>query len=1052
MQPLALLLALCLLVTCALAAEFTVKDLITPDLAGWATSMSPEYYKGDTGQKGLQLVEDPERGQVLACDVRYVDPEKSEPCFITRTFDTPLPQPRVRTVTFWYKLTGLDANPQRQALESFKVRLRTSDTEFTDYDVLTTQPTPVDRWVKAEIDTKPGATVRNIWGKIFGNVREMTFRLDDIDSEDAHFTLLLDDIEITMDEAGAEQPYMPREYSLKRDPRLDVLLIRHAAAGYYSFDPVLASIDEQANVRRFPFKGLHFNLDLFGFPQTIQPLLNTDLIVLVDVDPFILSPEQAAWVADLVYSGAGLLFFGGQETLAKSRDFKRPLAEVLPVTFGTEPQMVTRAVKLPDGSTAYATNAQKLAARDGAEVLVDGEDRPIIVQGEFGKGRVAVINALPYLDREDDLFLQPSWTPLLQRLMLWATRREDQRVAAPPAPVGMPEPADLSQFPPLDREGFFPIITIAGSGASGHYLDEEDVRADLQRMKDYGFNTIAVTGLSSIARNGDKPNQSDRNAWLIKHLAHELGMATIFEYTGFNYITADGPTSPCVFSPEYPQALAAKLQPQVDVAGRVPRLLSVKILDEPTVSPKNMDYCEHCQRVFEERYGQPLRKFEEIPADDYYGRWAFADFLGHYLAEGYRQGYEFKQQSGAKFDLLLTYMSPGLGYGRTLTGQEDALDWGRYADRMDFDVYPYFYPASQKIRMVQAAWCLAFQRQIAQHLRKPWGFYFELDDRNWPFQQNPKQASAECAYEAIMHGANYLNSFIHLHFATGCDSRPERWEWTGQELRKISDLGPLLARTERRPSPVAIFYPTAQTFITNEPVPKPYTYACASSAFGEVDVLPEEVALEQREWAPRVLVMLGCDILHADTARRLVEWVRGGGLLVLDRVPARDHRGQELSLPFSSDGPGDGPAALQPYYVCEVGKGKVVRLSYDFESVYKDAIESDRQAEAAGLRAQLAELLGLTGAKPSAVVADKHAQMEVGVRQGRNEALVVVANHHAARNEGTVTLRLPFKPGYAVDAVTKKPVAVQATADAYTFRVSLPEREARMVYLSRTRP
>lgn len=1054
MRSLALLLAPCLFIACAMAADIKIDDLITPDLHGWATSMSPDYYKGNTGQKGLQLVGDPERGQVLACDVRFVDGAGSEPCFITRKFDKVLPSPRVRMVSFWYKLANLPVNAQGQGLESFKVRLRTSDTEFTDYDVLIDQRTPVDKWVRADIDTKIGGNVRNIWGKVFGDVREMTFRLDDIDNQNAHFTLQVDDLVVTMDEAGTEQAYTPKDYTLKRDGRLDVLTIKHATAGYYSLDPVIATLDPKANVRSFPFKGLHFSLDLFGFPKSIEPLLNTDLIILVDVDPFVMSPGQAAWLADLVHSGAGLLFFGGQETLGKSKDFKRPLAEALPVTFvAGEPQFVGRAVKLPDGSAAYATNAQKLTAKDGAEVLVPGDDRPIIVRGEFGKGRVVLVNALPYPDRADDLFLQPTWTPLLQRLMLWATRREGQQVAAPPAPVRMPEPADLTKFPPLNRDGFFPIITMAGGGASGHYMDEKNVRADLQRMKDYGFNTIAVGGLTGLARAGDKPNQGDRNNWLIMRLAHEMGMATIFEYTSFNYITSDGPTSPCVFSPEYAKALAEKLQAQVDLANRVPRLLSVKILDEPTVSTKNMDYCEYCQKVFQARYGQPLRKFEEIPADDYFGRWAFADFLGHYVAEGYRQGHEFKQQSGAKFDLLLTYMSTALGYGRPLSGQEDGLDWGRQADRMDFDVYPYFYPVSQKIRMVQAAWSLAYQRQLGQHLGKPWGFYFELDDRNWPFQQNPKEASAECAYEAVLHGANYLNSFIHLNFATGCDSRPERWAWTGQELRKVSALGPLLARTERLASPVAFFYPTAQTFITNNPVPKPYAYACATSAFGEVDVLPEEVALEQQEIGQKTLVMLGCDILHADLAPRLVQWVRDGGLLVLDQVPTKDHRGQDLNLPFAFPKPAEGgEPEMLPYYECALGKGKILRLSYDQELAYKEAIEGDRKEEAANLRERLAEMLGLLGTKPAAIVTDKPAQMEIGVRQGKDEALVIVVNHHAEKNEGAVTVRLPFKPGYACEAATKKPFAVQSTADGCTFKVRLPARQALMVYLARTKP
>ena len=79
----------------------------------------------------------------------------------------------------------------------------------------------------------------------------------------------------------------------------------------------------------------------------------------------------------------------------------------------------------------------------------------------------------------------------------------------------------------------------------------------------------------------------------------------------------------------------------------------------------------------------------------------------------------------------------------------------------------------------------AFQRDIAQHLGKAYGFYIELDDRNYPFQVNPPEASAECAYTAIGQGVTYLNSFINRPFGTGVTSRPERWEHLAAEGDKI---------------------------------------------------------------------------------------------------------------------------------------------------------------------------------------------------------------------------------------------------------------------------
>ncbi|MEN6303461.1 MAG: hypothetical protein ABFD96_12090 [Armatimonadia bacterium] len=1043
---------LLVIISIALALPAVGEQLVIDSFDGgklekWSTSMSPDYYKGNTGQKGLQIVNDPERGQVLAADVRFVDPTKSEPCFISKDLTTPLPIPRLRTVSFWYKLGGdacLDPNG------GFRLRLRNSPTDFTDYDIAAAPP--VGKWVHCTIDTKPSSSVRNIWGRIFGDVTQLTFRLDDVDSRNAQFTLLVDDIVAEVDQA-AQATYTPTEYKLQRDGKLDVLMIRHAAAGHYQIERVLCASDPKAVVEAYPFKGLHFGLDLYGFPKTIQPLLKTDLIVLVDVDPFIFTPEQAKWLADLVNSGAGMLFCGGVETLAKSKEFKRPIADILPVTFSTGyPQFQVRKTTLPGDATVAASYVQKLEVKPGATVALQAEDRPLLITSQFGKGRVAVLNAMPGLDRTDDLFLNAAYPQWLQDTLAWVTQTKPAGPVSPLPPLSPPRP--VSTFEPLNREDFFPIITMAGSGSGGHYLDEEGIRADIERMKDYGFNTIAVGGLNNLARATDPPSASVRNSLGIERIAHELDLATIYEYSGFNAINSQGATTPCVFSPEYAKALADKLTPQLEVARRVPRLLSVKILDEPTVNPKMLDYCEYCQKVFQARYNIPLRKLEDIPATDTYARWAMADFMGYYVAEGYRQSYEFKQKSGAEFDLLLTYMSTGLGYDRPLSNHQDALDWSRWADRIDFDVYPYFYPVSQKIRMLQAAWCMAYIRQISQHLGKPWGFYVELDDRNWPFQQNPKQASAECAYEAVLQGADYLNSFIHTTFGTGTDSRPERWAWTGQELPKISKLGPVLARTARAQAPVAFLYPNAQNCVTNEPVTRPYTYACVSQGFGNVDILPEEVALEKKAIPYKVLVMLGTDLVHGDLVKPLEEWVRAGGLLILDKVPTRNHRGEEVKLPFDFPAPNEGgePERL-PYYQCTLGKGRVVKLGYDPEALYKDAVEGDRLAEAAALRRKMAEALGLTGIRPTAVVVDKPAQMEVGVRQSKGEALVIVLNHDAAGNEGAVTERgLGFKPSWAYDAGNRRSFNVQATPDGCSFRVKLPARQGAMIYLSPTRP
>lgn len=135
-------------------------------------------------------------------------------------------------------------------------------------------------------------------------------------------------------------------------------------------------------------------------------------------------------------------------------------------------------------------------------------------------------------------------------------------------------------------------------------------------------------------------------------------------------------------------------------------------------------------------------------------------------------------------------MEPGFGSESPDRRFEDVFRWGGTADYLDFDIYPYWYPQSHKRRFAKVHYGFAFQRCVAQFYNKPMGFYVELDDRNWPFQQNPKEATGELAYTAVGEGCHYLNTFIYGIFGAGNMSRPERWEDGGEDLRLIAKTLP----------------------------------------------------------------------------------------------------------------------------------------------------------------------------------------------------------------------------------------------------------------------
>ncbi|HUS80601.1 MAG TPA: hypothetical protein VM283_04985, partial [Armatimonadota bacterium] len=390
------------LATCARAQapanDIVVDDFEADTLDHWQNSVSPEYYRGGEGNEALSIVDDPERGRVMSAAIGFGDPNKSEAVWITRSVEQPIPLARIVSASFWYKITGATESP----LDSLKLRLRTSPEAFTDYEVLPEGGAPLGQWTQVTVPVREGMPARNIYRYIFGEVQQVTLRLDDVDDRNARFALLVDDIRVTLDQPRVES-YQPTKLDLRRDERLDVLVIRHSAAGYYDIEGAARALDPSARVDTYLFRGLHF--PLWGFPEGVENLLGYDVIVLVDVDPWVMTAEQAQWIADLAHSGAGLVVFGGPNTLTHAHEFKLPLREALPVSFepgakevgGGVPAAADHplAAALPATGLGSVPAMHDLALREGAQAVFTVGDRPLVACGSFGEGRVAVVNCWP---------------------------------------------------------------------------------------------------------------------------------------------------------------------------------------------------------------------------------------------------------------------------------------------------------------------------------------------------------------------------------------------------------------------------------------------------------------------------------------------------------------------------------------------------------------------------------------------------------------------------------------------------------------------------------
>jgi uncharacterized membrane protein len=188
------------------------------------------------------------------------------------------------------------------------------------------------------------------------------------------------------------------------------------------------------------------------FPLTPDELGQYDAVLLSDIgantlllhpDTFVKSislPNRLVSIRDYVAAGGGLVMIGGYLTFqgidAKGRYAGSPVEEALPVTLLTvddrveAPEGVEPRVSKPDHPIVAGLpqtwprllGYNRLTARDRAEVIATAGSDPLIVAGNFGKGRAVAFAS----------DCGPHWAPpefvewdgyaqLWQQLVAWVT-------------------------------------------------------------------------------------------------------------------------------------------------------------------------------------------------------------------------------------------------------------------------------------------------------------------------------------------------------------------------------------------------------------------------------------------------------------------------------------------------------------------------------------------------------------------------------------------------------------------------------------------------------
>lgn len=982
LAPIAILFSLA--VTChADDAAFVIDDFSSAKPVGWQLS----------GSKTNPLIV---TNHVLQASIRIGSNASPGAVWLTKPLGNVAGLQAWERLTFRFKLSATNGLAPEGSLVC---RLRTSPTEFTDLPFVELRNVHAGQWQDVVIRLDSFKKPVNIYRTYFHALREFTFRFGAAQGHEVESEFSVADIRLHP-KSPLDWDYEPRFAPRPARSLGKALLVTHSAAGFYFVREALEA--QKVTVDRRFFRGLHF--PIFDFPSA-DAMQDYDLVVLVDVDPYVLTRLQIESLCDFVASGGGLLFVGGPTTLGAAKAFPRPLAQLLPADFGRGDSPITVNVPVRLAASHPITSglgpglkrigrAHVLAPKSGAVVALEAGARcPVLLLGNFRDGRVALVNGVPNVaeDATGDFFASAEYRTLLARTCQWLAGEA-------PTAQGLggyhPTPADFPPALPFDRTTFFPIISWLGTDDGGHLLDERGLRERVDDLWNHGFNTVAIGGLTHLAKQ-PWSNRARLRDYAARY-AQSRGMAVIFEYEHLTNIGRDKPPTPCVFAPHYREELAKQLGPRFEAARQYPRALSVKICDEPTASDKSLDHCELCQREFQKRFGRPLRKRAEISAADREGHRQLSQFIAEYVATGYEAIGQIARESGMPAGLLLTCMSPGFGYADNRRGLEEPLAWARPADFLDFDVYPYFYPVSQNIRMLQAHFCFAVQRAIAEHLRKPAGFYVELDDRNYPFQINPAEASAECAWTAVGQGCHYLNSFINTGFGTGTGARPQRWEHLGRELSRIRDAGPMLLRTRKAAAPLALYFPHAQWMSGGRPFAPAYAYQLLLRAFGECDIAHEQIVAERGSFRPvKVLVLVETDYLPEVAVARLQAFVREGGWLLCDDT---------VGL----------PSEIRNHT-------RVMRFPGSLDQQFRDAVETPNPEARAALLGQVKGVLAKTGISPHAIADNE--DVETNVLIGEGVELLVAVNHAAAPVDAAVRLasqreplrlRLPARAGTLV--------------------------------------
>ena len=144
---------------------------------------------------------------------------------------------------------------------------------------------------------------------------------------------------------------------------------------------------------------------IIGMSQDAEAFASYSVIVLSNLDAVSLTPARIEIIRRFVEHGGGLVVLGGYWAYARGAYNDTPLAEILPVAMPKEPRIpphregvlleparaATWEMKYDFSVRPLAFYVQTLVPKPGAAVQLLAGNRPAIISGTWGKGRVVAV-------------------------------------------------------------------------------------------------------------------------------------------------------------------------------------------------------------------------------------------------------------------------------------------------------------------------------------------------------------------------------------------------------------------------------------------------------------------------------------------------------------------------------------------------------------------------------------------------------------------------------------------------------------------------------------